>query len=137
MAAPKTRNGGLWTEGQYTSFIKSMLRKGSTRWGPKYACKKDARHHEKLVGPTGRLVFHSLCAGCNKLYPETTCAVDHINPVVDPNTGFKTWDILIERLFCEKENLQVLCKDCHDIKTQEEKAINTERKRLEKLTQLP
>ena len=35
----------------------------------------------------------------------------------------------IERLFCEVDNLQVLCTDCHDIKTQNE---NGRRKRNSK-----
>jgi 5-methylcytosine-specific restriction endonuclease McrA len=29
----------------------------------------------------------------------------------------------VERLFCEVDNLQVLCEGCHNIKTQAEKAI--------------
>ncbi len=43
--------------------------------------------------------------------------VDHIKAM---GTG-QTWDQWIEGLFCEKENLQVLCKPCHAIKTKEEK----------------
>jgi hypothetical protein len=35
--------------------------------------------------------------------------------------GFTTWDDVINRMFCEKENLQVLCHECHKAKTQEEK----------------
>ena len=132
MAAPKTRNSNTWTEGQFNSFIKSMLRRGSTRWGPKYGCKKAARHSEKLPNDKGRLVFHSKCASCNEIHPETTCAVDHINPVINPSTGFTTWDDVIERLFCELDNLQVLCKPCHDKKTQEEKDIDKERRRRER-----
>jgi len=46
--------------------------------------------------------------------------VDHIIPVIDPATGFTTWDAFIERLFCDRDNLQVLCTSCHDIKTKEE-----------------
>ena len=132
MAAPKTRNGNTWSEGQFNSFIKSMLRRGSTRWGPKYCVKKAARHTEKLPNDKGRLVFHSLCASCGNIYPETTCAVDHILPVVDPHKGFTTWDDIIERLFCEEDNLQVLCKGCHDVKTQKEKDIDKERRRHER-----
>ena len=132
MKTPKTRNGNTWTESQFNSFIKSMLRRGSTRWGPKYACKKNARHPEKLPNDKGRLVFHSLCAGCGEIYPETQCSVDHIDPVVDPHKGFINWDNVIERLFCEEDGLQVLCKKCHDEKTKKEKAVDRERRRREK-----
>jgi len=58
--------------------------------------------------------------------------VDHIKPVVDPAVGFTTWDDYIERMFCEADNLQVLCKACHDAKSEEEKAIAVERRRKEK-----
>jgi len=136
MAVPKTKCGNTWTEGQFNSFIKSMLRRGSIRWQPKYACKKSARHHEKLPNEKGRLVFHSLCASCNNIYPETTCSVDHTSPVVDPYTGFTTWDSVIERLFCEVEGLQVLCEDCHKVKTDREKNVNKERRRRERASQL-
>jgi len=97
-----------------------MLRRGSMRWLPKSLCKKEARHHEKLPNAKGRLVFHSRCDECNGVFPEVNCAVDHITPVV-PITGFDSWDGVIERMFCEVENLQVLCNSCHTKKTKEEK----------------
>lgn len=50
-------------------------------------------------------------------------AVDHIAPVVDPKTGFVSWDAFIERLFSERENFQVLCKECHKKKSSDEKDI--------------
>lgn len=53
--------------------------------------------------------------------------VDHIKPVVDPNTGFTSWDDFIERLYCEKENLQVLCTTCHDRKTLKEKKLRAKK----------
>lgn len=47
--------------------------------------------------------------------------VDHIDPVIDPTEGFTTWDEVIRRMFVEKDGLQVLCKKCHDEKTQDER----------------
>jgi 5-methylcytosine-specific restriction endonuclease McrA len=47
--------------------------------------------------------------------------VDHIKPVVDPIKGFQSWDIFIDRLFCEASNLQAICKPCHLLKTNKEK----------------
>ena len=129
----KPRNDGQWTEARYRSFIISTLRRSSSRWGPRNSAKRAARHHEKLPSPTtGRPVFHSKCAGCGGLFPETTTSVDHIAPVIDPNTGFKSWDEYIERMYCEGEGFQVLCDECHTKKTTEERAIATERKRRER-----
>ena len=36
------------------------------------------------------------------------------------DTGFTTFDDYIERLFCEVDNLDVLCYDCHREKTDKE-----------------
>ena len=47
--------------------------------------------------------------------------VDHIDPIV-PVTGWVSWDSCIERMYCEGDNLQLLCKACHDVKTKEETA---------------
>lgn len=46
--------------------------------------------------------------------------IDHIDSVV-PTTGFTDWNDVIERMFVEADKLQVLCKDCHDLKTQQER----------------
>jgi 5-methylcytosine-specific restriction endonuclease McrA len=70
---------------------------------------------------TGKLAMHYNCAECKQLFVAADVQVDHINPVVDPKTGFTTWDNFIERMFCEMKNLQVMCKPCHKIKTDQEK----------------
>ena len=66
-----------------------------------------------------------LCAGY-KTDPHEVRAkdtfVDHIEPVVDPEKGFEGWDTYIERLFVERDGLQVLCRECHSLKTKEERA---------------
>ena len=120
------RNSGKWTESRYHSFVKGALRSASNRWPPKYEVRKEAWVSR------GRY----RCAGYRKkahIVPATirnpsgtgrgvaNVFVDHILPVVDPALGFVNWDVLIERLFCEKGGLQVLCKECHDLKTTEER----------------
>lgn len=70
---------------------------------------------------TGRVAQHFRCASCGGEFPAKNVQVDHILPVIDPTTGFTTWDSFVENLYCEKDNLQVLCTQCHDIKTKEEK----------------
>lgn len=46
--------------------------------------------------------------------------IDHTVPVIDPDKGFETFDIFIDRLFCGEDNLNPMCKVCHDKKTDEE-----------------
>lgn len=60
------------------------------------------------------------CAGCNESYSEKETQVDHIAPIVPVKSGFTTWDDYINRLFCDINNLQILCLTCHESKTQVE-----------------
>lgn len=130
-AGEKTRCGDRWTEARYRSFITSTLRGGSRRWAPISDVQKKAR--------VSRGIYK--CAGCGEHVPASTkdgrkrvqnVFVDHINPIVDPEKGFENWDTFIERLFCEEDNLQLLCKACHDDKSAKEKAIAVERRKKEK-----
>lgn len=110
-----------WTDARKHSFIVSVLRAGTRRWPPKYETLNEAKTTKKKNKLTNRVAQHYLCAKCKKDFPSTQVQVDHIDPVVDPAKGFQGWDTYIERLFCPKENFQVLCKPCHKKKTKEEK----------------
>lgn len=57
---------------------------------------------------------------CGCLCDDGEGAVDHIKSVIDVNEGFKNWNEYITRLFCDSDNLQFLCHQCHDNKTAEE-----------------
>ena len=117
----KKRNGGEWTEARFKSFVTSALRAASRRWPPKYKALKEAFVGRKVNAKTGKLAMHYKCVECKKLYVAADVQVDHIEPVVDPKKGFTTWDNFINRIFCEIENLQVMCKPCHKVKTDSEK----------------
>lgn len=104
------------------------------KWAPISQCQKEAR--------TRRGFYR--CAGCGQEVPATVkqegsrrrvknIHVDHIDPIIDPAVGWTTWDDCIDRMFSELDNLQVLCGDCHKIKTDKEKQIAKERRAQEKL----
>jgi 5-methylcytosine-specific restriction endonuclease McrA len=118
----KKRNGGEWTDARFRSFVTSALRAASRRWPPKFKALKEAFVGRKTNKKTGKLAMHYKCAKCKKHFVATDVQVDHVLPVVDPKVGFVGWDSFIDRIFCEIENLQVLCKPCHKVKTEEEKA---------------
>ena len=122
MVDNKKRNGGEWTDARFRSFVTSALRAASRRWPPKFKALKEAFVGRKTNKKTGKLAMHYKCAKCKKHFVATDVQVDHIFPVVDPKTGFVSWDLFIDRIFCEIENLQVMCKPCHKVKTEEEKA---------------
>lgn len=117
-----------WSDGRIKGFIVSTLRGAMRRWPPKWEALADAYVGKKVNSKTKRASKHYKCAGCGEGFPQAQVEVDHKEPVVDPKTGFISWDIFISRLFCEKENLQVLCKDCHKIKTKKERNVKNSTK---------
>lgn len=119
MAVSKTRNGGTWTEARYRSFVKGGLRSISQRWPPKYTVLNEAKTTKKINPKSGRIAQHFRCAKCLDDFPQKEVEVNHIVPVI-PLSGFDTWDGVIERMFCEKGLLEVLCKPCHKSITKEE-----------------
>ncbi len=117
----KERNGGEWTDARFRSFVTSALRAASRRWPVKYKALKAAFAGRQVNAKTGKLAMHYKCAKCKKLFVAADVQVDHVQPVVDPKKGFVGWDVYIDRMFCEIENLQVLCRSCHAVKTADEK----------------
>lgn len=114
-------NGGKWTVGRFNSFITSVLRSGARRWQPKYETLNAAKTEKKVNVATGRIAQHYRCALCKNEFTAKDMEVDHISPVVDPLTGFESWDVFIQRLYCESDNLQAICVGCHRAKTKLEK----------------
>lgn len=128
---PKPKKAIVWTEARKKSFVVSVLRSGTQRWPPKYECLADAYVGQMVNKKTGRIGKHYRCAMCGEVFPSSEVNVNHIEPVVSIENGFTTWDDFIERLFCVKELLNVLCKPCHDVLTKEE---NEQRRRNCKTT---
>jgi len=115
---PKTRNNGTMTESAFWSFIRSALRQKSRFWKPILQCKLNSRRIYK--GPNKRQKFEYLCKHCGKWFQEKKINVDHIRPAGSLNCA-QDLPGFVERLFCEVDNLQVLCTTCHDKKTKLEK----------------
>ena len=122
----KPHNCGTWSKARFESFIKSQLRRA--QWPPKYQAIKDAYFDDGINPATGRRCKLHRCAECGDCFPMSYMQADHIEPVI-PIEGFDSWDKVIERLYCEKEGFQALCKDCHKAKTQEENKLRREYKK--------
>lgn len=115
---PKTRNNGTLTESQFWSFIRSGLRQKSRWWKPITQCKLNAKRAYK--GPLKRQKFEYQCNSCKNWFAEKNINVDHVVPAGSLNCA-QDLPGFVERLFCETDNLQVLCTVCHDVKTKSEK----------------
>ena len=130
---PKPHNSGQWTEARMRSFVMSALRKA--RWPVKYETIREAYVKNGINPATGRKCKLHKCESCGNLFPQKEMAADHISPCV-PINGFGgekflgyNWTELVQRLFCEIDGLQALCRECHKTKTKEERSERDRHKR--------
>ena len=93
------------------------------RWSP--AKKQCMAESEKAAGKAG----YRRCESCKQIFKKHLVVADHVEPVVDPKTGFQGWDTHYKRMFVPREKLQALCKEEHRAKTSEE---NKERRAVRK-----
>ena len=58
--------------------------------------------------------------------------VDHVEPIirVEETLESLTWDLVVDRTWCEISNLRAICKTCHSVKT---KAENKKRRIFKKI----
>jgi 5-methylcytosine-specific restriction endonuclease McrA len=115
---PKTRAGETWTESRYWTFIRSALRQAWSKYPVKYQVLNDNRR--PFTGEDKRTKWEYQCAECEKWFKSKEVQVDHIESA----GSLKSYEDLpdfVRRLFCEADNLQVMCKPCHKTKTQEER----------------
>lgn len=115
---PRNRNNGTFTESMFWSYIRSALRNKSRFWKPITQCKVNGRRVYK--GPNKRQKFEYQCNICKKWFPEKQINIDHIVPAGALNCS-EDLSGFVERLFVEVDGLQILCIDCHDKKTKEER----------------
>ena len=92
------------------TFLTSWLRRGSYRLPWRTQLMNKARLERGLYK----------CAHCGGGFKRAEINIDHIQPVIDPLTGFVDWNTFIERLYCGVDGLQILCEPCHQTKTTEE-----------------
>jgi 5-methylcytosine-specific restriction endonuclease McrA len=108
------------------------LRKASYRWPPRQqALRKSLATKDDFNKSGGENVSHLVrnfywCAKCKKVFSRKGVSLDHIKPVVDPKKGWQGFDEFIRRMFCGIEGFQVICQECHNVKTQKENKVRKE-----------
>lgn len=90
------------------TWLTPKLRRLSYQWPP--------RKETKRAGKVSRGRYK--CAACEEDFHYSQISLDHVDPVIDPEAGFTDWQDYITRLFCSMEGFQILCHQCHDIKTE-------------------
>lgn len=90
------------------AYIKASLRRA---WG---------RSKQRYTALNNAKVSYGVykCDECKLNHRRKNIDVDHIVPI----GKFVTFDLFIERLFCDPSGLRVLCKACHKIKTASDKS---------------
>lgn len=62
----------------------------------------------------------NICKEWKKSTKDSKVAIDHIDPVVDPNAGFVDFNTYFKRMWCDRSGLQKMCGECHRKKTNAE-----------------
>lgn len=114
----KDRAGGTWTSAKYFGFIRSALRRAWMKFPTRYQALNDAKR--PYGGKDKRTKWEYQCNHCSKWFKTKEVQVDHIVPA-GTLKSYEHLPAFVEKLFCEKANLQILCKPCHEIKTKEER----------------
>lgn len=108
---PRTRNNGTMTEAQFFQWLRQVLRRSSMYWKPISQVRREAQVPYK--GANKRRKYSYVCSKCHKEFPATSINVHHI---IDCGSlsSFEDLASFAEKLFVEKEGLEVLCSKCHD-----------------------
>lgn len=111
-----------WDEKLDGYFIRFCRR--AFKWSP---ARKAIREEAKVIVKGNDIEFQR-CKKCGETCRRKQTMVDHIIPVAGPEGYSKSWDEIKRRMsFDDTTNLQVLCKKCHQPKSNKE---NRERRKL-------
>jgi hypothetical protein len=109
----------------FKSWFISQLRSISRRYPPHYEAENKVKEvyyiQSKKGKPMKRVRFP--CAICKNVVSKKQIVRDHISPVVNTKEGFpylpngeEDWNTYIKGMLVKTEEIQMICKPCHDIK---------------------
>jgi hypothetical protein len=110
---PKTRASGTWTEAAFFAFLRSGLRNMSRRWRPLVCDALNRVRRKSISKKNPRLKWQYQCEKCGGWFSRKNVEVNHKDPCGSMNC-MEDLPGYVSRLFCEVEDLEVLCKKkCH------------------------
>lgn len=119
----KPRNGGTMTESQYFSKLRTTLRRAFRWWTPMRLALDAAKRSS--LSSNKRLKFEYICCACKHWFPRKEVEIDHLVPCGALNT-LEDIGPFIKRLTPENiDAYQILCKICHQVKTNSERKLKT------------
>lgn len=116
-------------ETHFKNFIIQILRRGTYKWKAKYQALDRCKVKVEVINKDGSVskkyrVFWE-CELTGAICSSKDKVVDHINPVVPLDWKENEWDwkVVIENMYCDETNLQVISKKAHKLKTNIENDI--------------
>lgn len=114
-------------------YVINVLRRGTLKWNGRTNALRRARKRfrdGKLKNGNVKWKYHWNCAKCGKWFrDESDMEVDHIMEVGPYKGDLHDY---AERMYCDEDNLQVLCIRCHKAKTTSAAPLRWKRKKLRK-----
>lgn len=99
-----------WSTAKFWGFVRAGLRSKAQRWPPRYEVLAEAKR--KYEGENKKQKFEYQCALCQHWHLQSNVEVDHIIPC-GSLSSFDDLPGFVERMFCSKEGLRVVCRPCH------------------------
>lgn len=115
----KLRCNNTMTESQYLAWIRSTLRSKSLKWPPRAKALELARR--PYHGPSKQQKWQYQCAICGEWFKAKEVVVDHFPVAAGSILSVEDIGPFANNLYCEVDNLRVLCSEDHDIHTLAEK----------------
>lgn len=116
------------------NLIKGAIRRVFSRSDLRRAVIASARVDGYFDPNRPRVTKWSKCQVCFQMTPEYLIECDHICPIVPIDTTLEamSWDTVIDRAWCEQNNLKPTCKPCHKEKSKVEGKLRRELKKKAK-----
>lgn len=116
-----------WTQARFWSFVRSNIRLMQRKWPPANEVWEEHRR-VKPEGATGRHRFEYQCAECSGWFPKkvgkkSMIQLDHKIPCGSCRS-FKEAGEFIDKMLVGVEGFQLLCTECHQSKTNEQRVSN-------------
>jgi 5-methylcytosine-specific restriction endonuclease McrA len=129
-----------------SAYLKNAIRRLSYRHPMRAAAWAAVRVPRPADWPNQRVKWVAPCVACKKLFEQSETQCDHIEPII-PVSGWplapqsplyetepddKDMNVLVYRTFVCATKLQIMCKTCHKIKSNEENQRRKEMRHAEK-----